>query len=60
MSIVILENMVQVLYGINSSAKEIDSMANAMEASTEEVYAVAQTLSFMTKDMMEQVNKFKL
>jgi len=31
-----------------------------MNASTEEVAAVAQTLSFMTKDMMEQINKFKV
>jgi len=31
-----------------------------MNASSEEVAATAQTLSSMTKEMMNEVNKFKL
>lgn len=39
---------------------EISASSEEMNASTEEVAAAAQSLSGMTTDMMQEVNKFKL
>ena len=44
----------------SASAQEIAASTEEVNASTEEVAASAQKLSYMTHDMMEQVNKFKL
>ncbi|TCO78668.1 hypothetical protein [Marinisporobacter balticus] len=43
-----------------ASAEEISALSQEMNASTEELAASAQVLSDMTKNMMEQVNKFKI
>ena len=45
---------------VSASAQEIAASTEEVNASTEEVAASAQKLSYMTHDMINQVNKFKL
>ena len=45
---------------VSASAEEIAASAEEMNASTEEVASAARGLSGMTKEMMDQVNRFKL
>ncbi|CDI48985.1 methyl-accepting chemotaxis protein [Clostridium tetani] len=45
---------------VSASSEEIASSTEEMNTSTEEVAAASQKLSNMTKNMMEQVNKFKI
>ena len=45
---------------VSASSEEITASAEQMNASSEEVSTTAQNLSSMTKEMMEEVNKFKL
>lgn len=45
---------------VSASSEEITASAEEMNASSEEVSATAQSLSSMTKEMMGEVNKFKL
>ncbi|KPU42864.1 methyl-accepting chemotaxis protein McpB [Oxobacter pfennigii] len=45
---------------VSASSEEIAASSQEMSASTQEVASAAQSLSGLTKDMMEQVNKFKL
>ncbi|TCO69240.1 methyl-accepting chemotaxis protein [Marinisporobacter balticus] len=45
---------------ISASSQEISAASEEMSASTEEVAAASQTLSAMTKEMLEEVNKFKI
>jgi methyl-accepting chemotaxis protein len=45
---------------VSASSEEISASSQEMSASTEEVAAVSQTLSTMTKEMLEEVNKFKI
>lgn len=45
---------------VSASSEEIAASSEEMTASTEEVASCAQTLSNLTKEMMKQVNKFKL
>ena len=45
---------------VSASSEEITASSEEMNASSEEVAATAQTLSSMTKEMMNEVNKFKL
>lgn len=45
---------------VSSSSQEIAAATEEVNASTEEVASSAQKLSYMTQEMMEQVNKFKL
>ena len=43
-----------------ASTEEISASSEEVNASTEEVAAVAQSLNCMTKDMMDEINRFKL
>jgi methyl-accepting chemotaxis protein len=45
---------------VSASSEEIAASSQEMNASSEELAASAQVLSNMTKNMMEQVNKFKI
>ncbi|WP_411680872.1 methyl-accepting chemotaxis protein [Clostridium thailandense] len=45
---------------VSASSEEISAASEEMSSSTEEVAAASQTLSNMTKDMLEEVNKFKI
>lgn len=45
---------------VSASSEEISASSEEMSASTEEVAASAHSLSNMTEDMMNEVNKFKL
>jgi methyl-accepting chemotaxis protein len=45
---------------VSASSQEISASSEEMNSSTEEVAAAAQNLSNMTKDMLKQVDKFKL
>jgi methyl-accepting chemotaxis protein len=45
---------------VSASSEEIAAASQQMNASTEEVASAAHLLSDMAKDMLEQVNKFKL
>lgn len=45
---------------ISASSEEIAATSQEMNASTEEVASAAQILSNMTKEMLEQVDKFKV
>jgi methyl-accepting chemotaxis protein len=45
---------------ISASSEEISASSQEINASTEELAGAAQVLSNMTKNMMEQVNKFKI
>ena len=45
---------------VSASSEEISASSEEMSASTEEIAAAAQTLSTMTKEMLEEVNKFKI
>lgn len=45
---------------VSASSEEIASSTEEMNTSTEEVAAASQKLSGMTKNMMEQINKFKI
>lgn len=45
---------------VSAASEEISASASETSASTEEIAASAQVLSSMTKDMLQEVNKFKL
>jgi methyl-accepting chemotaxis protein len=45
---------------VSASSEEITASSEEMNASSEEVAATAQNLSAMTKEMMKQVDKFKV
>ena len=45
---------------VSASSEEIAASSEEVSASTEEVASSAQALNSMTKEMMEQVNRFKL
>ncbi|WP_234123911.1 methyl-accepting chemotaxis protein [Clostridium hydrogenum] len=45
---------------VSASSEEISASSEEMSASTEEVATASQTLSTMTKEMLKEVNKFKL
>ncbi|KZL89694.1 methyl-accepting chemotaxis protein [Clostridium magnum] len=45
---------------VSASSEEISASSEEMNASTEEVSSSAQILSTMTKEMLEEVNKFKI
>ncbi len=45
---------------VSASSQEISASSEEMNASTEEVAASSQILSTMTKEMLEEVNKFKI
>ena len=45
---------------ISASTEEISAASEEMNAATDEVTSAADILNNMTKEMMEQVNKFKL
>ncbi|KZL89693.1 methyl-accepting chemotaxis protein [Clostridium magnum] len=45
---------------VSASSEEISASSEEMNASTEEVSSSAQILSNMTKEMLEEVNKFKI
>jgi methyl-accepting chemotaxis protein len=45
---------------VSASSEEISASSEEMSASTEEVAASSQILSTMTKEMLEEVNKFKI
>lgn len=45
---------------VSASSEEISASSEEMNASTEEVASSAQILSTMTKEMLEEVNKFKI
>lgn len=45
---------------VSASSEEISASSEEMSASTEEVAAASQLLSTMTREMLEEVNKFKI
>ena len=45
---------------VSASSEEISASSEEMNASTEEVSSSAQILSTMTKEMLDEVNKFKI
>lgn len=45
---------------VSASSEEISASSEEMSASTEEVAAASQVLSTMTKEMLDDVNKFKI
>jgi Methyl-accepting chemotaxis protein len=45
---------------VSASSEEISASSEEMSASTEEVAAASQVLNNMTKEMLEEVNKFKI
>jgi len=55
-----IEEAVSVSEEVSASSEEISASSEEMNASTEEVASTAQNLSTMTKEMLEEVNKFKL
>lgn len=55
-----IEEVSSVSEQVASSSQEISASSEELNSSTEEVAIAAQNLSNMTKDMLNQVNKFKL
>ncbi|MCT8975220.1 methyl-accepting chemotaxis protein [Clostridium sp. CX1] len=55
-----IENASSIAEEISASSEEIAASSEEMSSSSQEVAHTAQKLSELTKDMMEQVNKFKL
>lgn len=55
-----IEGVSAVAEEISASSQEIAAASEEMSASTQEVASTVQQLSSMAKNMMEQVNKFKL
>lgn len=55
-----IEGVSSIAEEVSASSQQIAASSEEMSASTQEVASSAQTLSSMTKEMMEQVNKFKL
>lgn len=45
---------------VSAASEEISASSEEMSASTEEISASAQTLNSMTKEMLDDVNKFKI
>jgi methyl-accepting chemotaxis protein len=45
---------------VSASSEQISAASEEMSASTEEVAATSQTLSTMTKEMLQEVNRFKI
>jgi methyl-accepting chemotaxis protein len=55
-----IEEVASVSEQVSASSEEISASSEEMNASTEEVASTAYNLSNMTKEMLENVNKFKL
>jgi Methyl-accepting chemotaxis protein len=55
-----MEGVSAVSTEVSASAEEISAAAEQMNASTQEVSASAQVLSSTTKDMLEEIGKFKV
>jgi methyl-accepting chemotaxis protein len=55
-----IENASTVAEEVSASSEEIAASSEEMSASTEEVALSAKALSSMTKEMLEQTNKFRL
>lgn len=55
-----IEEVSAVSEEVSASSQEIAASSEEMSASSQEVASSAQSLSGMTKDMMEQVGRFKL
>ncbi|KAJ48870.1 methyl-accepting chemotaxis protein [Clostridium tetanomorphum] len=53
------ESIASISEEISASSEEISASAQQMNASSEEVANTAQNLNEMTRDMLEQMNKFK-
>ncbi|WP_027622971.1 methyl-accepting chemotaxis protein [Clostridium lundense] len=54
------ESIASISQEISASSEEISASAEQMNASSEEVANTAQGLNEMTRDMLEQMNKFKI
>ncbi len=55
-----IEGVASIAEEVSASSQEIAASSQEMNASVEEVSSAAQILSGMTREMMEQVEKFKL
>lgn len=55
-----IENASSVSQQVSASSEQIASSSQEVSSSTQEVASTANTLSLMTKEMMDYVNKFKL
>jgi methyl-accepting chemotaxis protein len=55
-----VEGVSAVAEQISAASEQISASSEQMNASTEEVASAAENLSNMTKEMLEQENKFKL
>jgi methyl-accepting chemotaxis protein len=55
-----VESISSISEEVSASSEQIAASSQEMNASTEEVASAAQLLSNMTKEMMKQVNKFKI
>ena len=55
-----VEDVSSVSLEVSASSEEISASSEEMSASTEEISASAQTLNSMTKEMLDEVNKFKV
>lgn len=55
-----VEDVSSVSLEVSASSEEISASSEEMSASTEEISASAQTLNSMTKEMLDEVNKFKI
>lgn len=55
-----VEDISSVSLEVSASSEEISASSEEMSASTEEISASAQTLNSMTKEMLDEVNKFKI
>lgn len=55
-----MEEVASVSEQVAAASEEISASSEEMNASTEEVASTAHNLSSMTKEMLENVNKFKL
>ncbi|ROR31832.1 methyl-accepting chemotaxis protein [Mobilisporobacter senegalensis] len=55
-----IEGAASVSEEVSASSEEISASSEEMQTSIEEVAKTAKTLSIMTKEMLEEVNQFKL
>ena len=53
-----VDGVSEVFLDVSASSEEISASSEQMNASTEEVASASQILSTMTKEMLDQVNKF--
>jgi|GEM_PF-3557883 len=60
------KSLIKMIKGIKENSNNVDTQAESLSsasetsASTEEIASSAQILTSMTKDMLQEVNKFKL